>query len=64
MKKIYFLNVDLGRKLTGIERSSLKRAFLFINYLNITPIFITSKFNLDLNNNIKYYKEIGWFPEG
>lgn len=64
MKKIYFLNVDFGRKLTGIERSSLKRAYLFINYLNITPIFITSKFNLDLNNNIKYYKEIGWFPEG
>lgn len=63
MKKVYFLNVDFGKKLTGIERSSLKRAYLFINYLNSIPVFITSKFNLDLNDNINYYKEIGWFPE-
>ena len=54
MKKVYFLNVDFGKKLTGIERSSLKRAYLFINYLNSIPVFITSKFNLDLNDNINY----------
>lgn len=62
MKKVYFLNVDFGLKLTGIERSSLKRAFLFKNYLNIYPIFITSKLNVNLQKNVKHLKDIGWMP--
>ncbi|EPF75561.1 glycosyltransferase [Acinetobacter rudis] len=63
MKKIYFLNVDFGIKLTGIERSSLKRAFLFKNYLNILPVFITSKLNVNLQKNIQHLKKIGWMPQ-
>jgi poly(glycerol-phosphate) alpha-glucosyltransferase len=62
MEKVYFLNIDFGEKLTGIERSSLKRAHLFKNYLNITAIFLCSKLNFSLNTNIKKYKEIGWMP--
>ena len=63
MKKVYFLNVDFGKNLTGIERSSLKRACLFKNYLNITPIFLCSKLNLELDEQVERYKKIGWMPE-
>lgn len=62
--KIYFCNIDFGHKLTGIERSSFKRAILFDEYLNITPDFITSKFNLNLRKNWLHYKKIGWIPKG
>lgn len=63
IENAYFLNIDFGKKLTGIERSSLKRAHLFIKHLDILPVFVTSKFNLDLIENIDYYKKIGWFPQ-
>lgn len=63
MNKVYFLNVDFGGKLTGIERSALKRACLFKNHLNNIPVFITSKLNLNLEKNILNLKKIGWMPE-
>lgn len=63
MDNVFFLNIDFGVKLTGIERSSLKRALLFVNHLNIIPTFITSKLNLNLQENVNKLKEIGWMPE-
>lgn len=61
--KIYFCNVDFGTRLTGIERSSFKRAILFKKYLNKTPYFITVSFNLQLRENWDHYKKIGWIPK-
>ena len=43
-KKFYFLNMDLSIKHTGVESSALLRSRLFINQLNITPVFITIKY--------------------
>lgn len=63
MNKVFFLNIDFGEKLTGIERSALKRACLFKNHLNNVPVFITSKLNLNLEKNILNLKEIGWMPQ-
>lgn len=61
--KYYFLNIDFGKKLTGIERSSFKRAILFSKYLNIIPDFITANLNLKLRENWCHYQDIGWVPK-
>lgn len=44
IEKIYFLNLDLGIKHTGVESSALLRSKLFINQLDLKPTFITSKY--------------------
>jgi len=62
--KYYFFNIDFGKKLTGIERSSFKRAILFEKHLNIIPNFITANLNLNLLDNWEHYKKIGWVPKG
>lgn len=59
----YFFNVDIGLKLTGIERSSFKRAILFAEYLDIVPNFVTVNLNLNLRENWEHYKHIGWIPQ-
>lgn len=61
--KYYFFNIDFGQKLTGIERSSFKRAVLFSEYLNKSVIFVTANLNLSLQKNWQHYKEIGWVPK-
>lgn len=59
----FFFNIDFGQKLTGIERSSFKRAILFAEYLNIIPHFVTANLNLNLRKNWQYYQNIGWVPK-
>ena len=36
---------------------------MFCDYLNIVPIFLTVKLNIDLVDNINNYKDLGWMPE-
>lgn len=59
----FFFNIDFGQKLTGIERSSFKRAILFAEYLNIIPHFVTANLNLNLRKNWQHYQNIGWVPK-
>ena len=47
-KNFYFCNLDFGKQLTGVERAALKRARLFKNYFGISAIFLTSRFNPEL----------------
>lgn len=62
-KNYYFCNINFGEKLTGIERSSFKRALLFEKYLNITPHFITANLNINIRKNWEHFKTIGWVPK-
>lgn len=62
MISIYSLHVDFGKKLTGVERSALKRAHLLNNQLNMPVVFVTCKLNIDLNQNVRILKEIKWMP--
>lgn len=62
MISIYSLHVDFGKKLTGVERSALKRAHLFNNQLNLPVIFITCKLNIDLSENVENLRKIEWMP--
>lgn len=48
--QVYFLNVHLNKKLTGIERSSLLRAKIFHERLNITPVIVTIRYHHLLRN--------------
>lgn len=43
--KVYFLNVHLNKKLTGVEQASLLRAKIFHEYLQITPTIVTVRYN-------------------
>ncbi|WP_111896152.1 glycosyltransferase [Acinetobacter sp. MB5] len=61
-KNYYFCNLDFGVQLTGVERAALKRARLFKNYFGVSPIFLTSRFNINLEDNVNKLKEIGWMP--
>lgn len=54
-----FLNLDFGKNLTGIEFSALSRYKLFVEYLNIKPIIITSKYNPYMYKNIDNLIKIG-----
>lgn len=62
-KNFYFCNLDFGKQLTGVERAALKRARLFKNYFGISPIFLTSRFNMELDENVENLKKIGWMPK-
>lgn len=62
-KNFYFCNLDFGKQLTGVERAALKRARLFKNYFGISAIFLTSRFNPELEENIENLKNIGWMPK-
>lgn len=52
-KKVYFLNIDLGIKHTGVESSALLRSMLFINQLNLVPVFITYKYRSQLMTEVQ-----------
>lgn len=41
----YFCNIGFGRHLTSIEHSSIKRANLFIEYLDIVPYMLSRNLN-------------------
>ncbi|MGF9855395.1 glycosyltransferase [Bacillus paramobilis] len=63
MKKIgvYFLNLDYGDKLTGIEVASLKRAKLFDEYLNYNVELLSIKYRRILNEHRDMYsREYGF----
>ena len=62
-KNFYFCNLDFGKQLTGVERAALKRARLFKNYFGISPVFLTSRFNMELEENVENLKKIGWMPK-
>lgn len=55
--KIYFLNVDLGIRYTGIESSALLRSRLFVNQLGLMPTFITCKYRSQLMTEIEELKK-------
>lgn len=57
--KYYFCNVDFGKRLTGIEHASIKRANLFIRHLGVVPCMLTRALNLDVHLNWQHYKQIG-----
>lgn len=61
-KNYYFCNLDFGVQLTGVERAALKRARLFKNYFGVSPIFLTTRFNINLEDNVNRLKKIGWMP--
>ncbi|QLF93148.1 glycosyltransferase [Pseudomonas sp. ABC1] len=59
----YFCNEDFGTRLTGIERSALKRANLFVKHLGIVPRVLSLKLNLSVMENWAHYQRIGWVDE-
>ncbi|TBU89067.1 glycosyl transferase [Stutzerimonas kirkiae] len=59
----YFCNEDFGKRLTGIERSALKRANLFVEHLGIVPRVLSLKLNLSVMENWRHYQRIGWVNE-
>lgn len=59
MPKYYFCNIDFAKHLTGIERSSIQRANLFVEHLNIVPQMLTLKLNLDSHVVWEEYKLAG-----
>lgn len=59
----YFCNIDFGKKLSGVERSSMKRSILFNKYLNIDPIFLSTNLNLEIVENWEHYKKINWISD-
>lgn len=62
-KNFYFCNLDFGKQLTGVERAALKRARLFKNYFGISPIFLTTRFNESIHENVQRLKDNGWMPK-
>lgn len=62
-KNFYFCNLDFGKQLTGVERSALKRARLFKNNFGISAIFLTTRFNEVIHENVQRLKDIGWMPK-
>lgn len=60
---MYFCNIDFGRRLTGIERSAMRRANLFVEHLGIVPCMLTSALNLHAQESWRHYQSIGWVNE-
>lgn len=52
----YFLNINIGKSLTGIEHSALARLRLF-KEIDLNPIIITTAYNPQLSLNISNLKE-------
>ncbi|WNL38395.1 glycosyltransferase [Halomonas sp. PAMB 3232] len=49
---ILFLNLDMGKTLTGIEHSALARASLFIDELGVHPLIVTFQYRPELQRNV------------
>lgn len=43
--EVYFLNIDINKKLTGIERASMLRAKVFKEHLQSAPTIVTVRYN-------------------
>jgi len=56
---IYFLNLDLGIKHTGIESSAALRSSLFINQLNHIPTIITYHYRSQLISEVNELRNKG-----
>lgn len=56
---VFFLNIDIGRKLTGIEVSAFNRSYLFSSKLGIDPKIVTIYYKPDLHFNIYKHKKEG-----
>lgn len=56
---IYFLNLDLGIKHTGIESSAALRSSLFINQLNYIPTIITYHYRSQLTSEVNELRNKG-----
>ncbi|MDC4502221.1 hypothetical protein NQ800_18995, partial [Acinetobacter baumannii] len=52
----YFLNINIGKSLTGIEHSALARLRLF-KEIDLNPIIITTAYNPQLSLNISNLEE-------
>jgi poly(glycerol-phosphate) alpha-glucosyltransferase len=51
---VYFLNINIGRQITGIEHAAIRRLKLFKSNNTDTKI-VTAQFNYDLHENIRRY---------
>ena len=58
-RNIYFLNIDLGLKHTGIESSALLRSSLFVNQLNCIPTIITYRYRSQLTSEVNALRSKG-----
>jgi poly(glycerol-phosphate) alpha-glucosyltransferase len=56
---IYFLNLDIGKSLTGVEASALARAKMMHEQLGLDPVFVTSYYKPELYNNVKLALDAG-----
>ena len=56
---IYFLNLDLGIKHTGIESSAALRSSLFINQLSYIPTIITYHYRSQLTSEVNELRNRG-----
>jgi glycosyltransferase involved in cell wall biosynthesis len=59
----YFLNENIGVTLSGIEKSSMLRAKLFVEELGIVPTFVTVTYNRDLSWAWQRYVNNGDVPD-
>jgi len=55
-RPIFFVNVDIGKGLAGIESSAMLRSVMFNDYLNINAIYLTNYYNSQLHKNKKQYQ--------
>ncbi len=58
-----FFNNNLLENYAGIESAALKRSKLFIEKLNIKPVFLTMAYNLTIDETIEDLKKINKVPE-
>ena len=58
-----FLNNRLGKNYTGIESSVLKRSKLFIEKLNIIPVFLTMAYDLNTESTVEGLKKLKKIPD-
>ena len=58
-RNIYFLNLDLGIRHTGIESSAILRSSLFINQLHIRPTVITYHYRSQLASEVDELRNKG-----
>lgn len=60
---VWFLNIDLGEKRTGVESAALTRAHVFKNELGLTPRFISRNFRPHQRDELKRMTARGELPK-
>jgi len=58
-RPIFFVNVDIGAGLAGVESSAMFRSVMFKDCLNIDPIYLCNYYNSQLHKNKKHYQSLG-----